>query len=91
MPNKTARKGLYTNVLQKQAWLSDSFGVELALKKLNLTNEKLESIVGRYTRGQRKGQLRGQLVWFKVEAGGWVHRIGVIGPCSFGYAIADYN
>ena len=91
MPNKTARKGLYTNVLQKQAWLSDSFGVELALKKLNLTNEKLESIVGRYTRGQRKGQLRGQLVWFKVEAGGWVHGIGVIGPCSFGYAIADYN
>ena len=91
MPNKTARKGLYTNVLQKQAWLSDSFGVELALKKLNLTNEKLESIVGRYTRGQRKGQLKGKLVWFKVEAGGWVHGIGVIPPCSFGYAIADYN
>ena len=91
MPNKTARKGVYTNVLQKQAWLSDSFGVELALKKLNLTNEELESIVGRYTRGQRKGQLKGKLVWFKVEAGGWVHGIGVIGPCSFGYAIADYN
>lgn len=91
MPNKTARKGIYTNVLQKQAWLSDSFGIELALKKLNLTNEKLESIVGRYTRGQRKGQLKGKLVWFKVEAGGWVHGIGVIPPCSFGYAIVDYN
>lgn len=33
---------------------------------------EVEAIVGRYTKGKYKGQLRGTLTWKKVTKGGWL-------------------
>lgn len=50
--------------------LSESFGLELALKKTKMTEPELEKLVGRYTKGAKKGKLRGTLSWSRVEAQG---------------------
>lgn len=54
------------------AYLSEDFGKELAMKKLNCTEEELEKIVGRYVKGKRKGLLKGKIAWTKCIKGGWV-------------------
>ena len=62
--------------LQEQdGYLGNPFICDLALKRLELTPEKLEEVVGRYSRGKRVGQLRGKLIWIKCIKGGW-HRDG---------------
>jgi len=78
-----------------RGYLSDSFIQELAMRKLNLTEEQLEELVGRYVRGKRKGMLKGSLTWKKVTYGGW-RRLGsgagngfVQGRGSIEYEIID--
>ena len=56
---------------QHQGYLNNPFIFDLAIRRLEITPEQLEELVGRYTRGQRKGQLRGKLTWAKVIKGGW--------------------
>lgn len=62
----------YVQLRYNKAFLNTEFGLELACRKLGKTPEQIEAVVGRYTRGKRKGQLRGILTWAKVEQGGWV-------------------
>lgn len=84
----------YARVEDKAADLSSDFGRDYAMKTFALSLEDLEKLVGRYTRGARKGQLRGRLVWGVVTAGGWVKRFGgggfVVRPgLRYGHAIVD--
>lgn len=63
----------------KVSYLSSPFGLELACKKFDTTPEEIEKLVGRYSRGKRKGELRGAITWYKVVKGGWVKT----GPYDF--------
>lgn len=85
----------------KFAYLSEDFGKELAMKKLNCSEEELEKIVGRYVKGKRKGLLKGKIIWRKCTRGGWVKAcpydhetmratgyVAVPGRCS-NFAIVD--
>lgn len=56
----------------KFAYLSGGFGRDLAMKKLDCSEEELEEIVGRYVKGKRKGCLKGKIIWTKCIKGGWV-------------------
>jgi hypothetical protein len=78
-------------IVDKSAYLNSEFGIDLAQKKLGLSEQEIVEIVGRYTRGQRKGQIRGRVTWLKVEAGGWITGLGVVKPCSFGYALTNWE
>lgn len=64
----------YVQLRYLSAFLNTDFGLQLACRKLGKTPEEIEAVVGRYTRGKRKGQLRGKLTWAKVEQGGWVRQ-----------------
>ena len=55
----------------KTAALATDFGRELAQLWFGLDNQMLEGLVGRYSRGKRKGQLRGEVCWRKTVVGGW--------------------
>jgi len=63
---------------EKQAYLSTDFGEKLAktYKVYDLAEEKL----GRFTRGKRKGKIRGSIEWLKCERGGWKTGVGVCRP-----------
>jgi hypothetical protein len=63
----------YAVIETKESYLNSTFGRELAQLWLGLDNEMIESIVGRYSKGKRKGQLRGAIQWKKVIRGGWKH------------------
>jgi hypothetical protein len=76
-------------IVDKSAYLNSEFGIDLAQKKLGLSEQEIVEIVGRYSRGKRKGQIRGRLAWFKVDAGGWINGLGVVPPCSWGYHLVD--
>lgn len=91
----------YANAETRTAYLSDEFGLNLACKKLGMTPEQIENLVGRYTRGKRKGLLRGAVQWFKITQFGWV-KMGAYDHdggggngfvqaqgASFGYRIID--
>ena len=62
----------YAQFISRFAYLSEDFGRDLAMRKFSLSAEQLEQIVGRYSRGKRKGLLRGKIVWTKCVRGGWV-------------------
>lgn len=59
----------YAYIEERSAWLSTEFGEKLARKYFGSQVDDLP----RYVRGKRKGQLKGQFNWMKVEKGGWVH------------------
>lgn len=63
----------YATINNYQAYLSSSFGQQLAQLWFGLDNDMLASLVGRISRGKRKGQLRGQILWSKCTRGGWQH------------------
>jgi hypothetical protein len=77
----------------KQASLANDFGRDYALRTFNLTLDQIESLVGRYTKGKRKGELRGAIVWGVVTVGGWVrepHGGFVVRPgLRYGHGIVD--
>jgi hypothetical protein len=62
----------YATIESKSAPINSEFGMNFACRLFNLTPEELEAKVGRYSRGPRKGLLRGWLVWAKTTKGGWV-------------------
>lgn len=65
----------YASIEIKSAYLSTDFGKQYAMRVFELTEEQLEKIVGRNTKGKRVGQLRGTITWKVVVRGGW-HRTG---------------
>lgn len=83
----------YADTTENYAYLNTDFGLNLALKKFDITLEQLESIVGRYKKGSRVGQLKGKLVWRKLTAGGWYKSIKCVVPpgVTYGYRIVEYN
>ena len=64
--------GYKADLVNHEGYLSDKFIEELACRKLELTIEELEKVVGRNIRGKRKGMLKGKLIWTKAIRGGWV-------------------
>lgn len=77
--------------------LASEFGLALAIRKLGTSVEELEAVLGRYTRGKNKGNLRGYIKWFKIESAGWCRlgdSRGFVFPVksgSFGYYITNYD
>ena len=77
------------------AYLSTEFGLALALRKFApITEDQLATLMGRYTRGARKGLIRGRVEWTKCTTGGWVKTGGrgdghVCRPGSFGYKLLN--
>jgi len=61
----------WANTQRFQAYLNTKWGLEQAQLLTGLNNEMIEAFVGRYSRGKRKGQLRGAIEWTKVVRGGW--------------------
>ena len=61
----------YARIIIRSAFLSRPFGKDYAMRVFDLSEDQLESIVGRYTKGKRKGELRGILEWYHAEKGGW--------------------
>lgn len=56
----------------RYGYISQADIAHLACEMLEITPEDLELVVGRYTRGKFKGQLRGMLQWQYCYYGGWV-------------------
>jgi hypothetical protein len=67
-----ARYTHLASVESKTAPLFGDFGRDYAMKTFGLTLEQLEAIVGRYSKGKHKGELRGAISWRKVVRGGWL-------------------
>ena len=59
----------YADIQTREAWLSSDFGEQMARRFFG--DEAVDSMP-RYVRGKRKGLLKGQIQWRKVESGGWV-------------------
>lgn len=57
----------------KTAALSHEFGQGLALRWFGRDAASLAAEFGTYTRGPRKGLVRGRIVWVKVTEGGWCY------------------
>jgi hypothetical protein len=70
----------YAQITHRTAALAEGFGLTLATRKLDCTEEDLAELVGRYSRGPKKGALKGFLHWDKVEKGGWDCGAGVVRP-----------
>jgi hypothetical protein len=71
----------------KSAPLSGDFGRDYACRVFGLSVDDLEKLVGRFTRGARKGMLRGAIAWGKITRGGWVktgpYDFDTNTPCGF--------
>ena len=77
-------------IVKRYAYLSEEFGQSYAGRIFGMDLEELEAIVGRYSKGKRKGQLKGKLEWFSCVSGGWLHGAGVIYPkATAGHVIVD--
>lgn len=59
----------YADIQTREAWLSSEFGEQMARRYFG--DEAVDGMP-RYVRGNRKGLLKGQIQWRKVESGGWV-------------------
>ncbi len=59
----------YADIETREAWLSSKFGEQMARRYFG---DKAVDDMPRYARGKRKGLLKGQIQWRKVERGGWV-------------------
>ena len=59
----------YADIQTRNAWLSSEFGEQMARRYFG--DEAVDNMP-RYARGKRKGLLKGQIEWRKVERGGWV-------------------
>lgn len=67
-------KGQAIILEEKGAYMNSEFALGLAEKWGIL--DIIEREAGRYTKGKRKGQLRGRLEWLKIVRGGWSYRFG---------------
>lgn len=68
---------------RKIAWLSGDWAYKVACEKFG---QELVDSFPRYTRGPRKGKLKGALCWTKVTRGGWV----ATGPGYMGEGTQGY-
>lgn len=59
----------YAQIDSRSAYLSTEFGEEIARKWFG--DESVDALP-RYTRGPRKGKIKGAVTWSKVVRGGWV-------------------
>jgi len=59
----------YADIQTRNAWLSSEFGEQMARRYFG--DEAVDNMPV-YARGKRKGLLKGQIQWRKVERGGWV-------------------
>lgn len=80
----------------KGARLSTDFGRDYAMRTFDLSLPDLEALVGRFSRGARKGELRGSISWGIVTVGGWVSEFGgggfVVRPgLRYGHALHGVN
>jgi hypothetical protein len=64
----------YAVIETRSAFLSTDFGEELARKWFG--DESVDSLPC-YTRGPRKGKIKGAITWTKVLRGGWIRGGGV--------------
>lgn len=83
----------YADIAENYAYLNTEFGLNLAMRRLGLTEQQIERIVGgRYKKGKYTGQLKGKLVWKKVVAGGWHKPFNCVIPVNitFAYRIESY-
>ena len=79
-------------VCRHEAMLSEDFGRTYAMRIFDMSEEELERIVGRYSRGKRVGKLRGSIAWWSVKSGGWLRGAGVVAPkTTAGHMIVDYH
>lgn len=72
----------YAQIEPRTAYLSTDFGEEIARKWFG--DESVDSLP-RYTRGPRKGKIKGAVTWSKVLRGGWVRGSGVLNGDAAGY------
>lgn len=78
----------YHQTFAREASLDSDFGLNLAIKKLAVTQSDIDNLLGRYTKGKHKGKFKGCLVWDKTEVGGWDRSTqSVIKPGSRNYRI----
>lgn len=70
----------YARTEHHEAYLNTPFGRSFVQSQLGFSNDIIEAIVGRYSKGKRKGQLRGTVTWKKTVEGGWVRGQGVRYP-----------
>lgn len=89
------RTSVYCRTIMHESWLSTEFGHDFALRITGMTEEQLEQLVGRNSKGKRKGLLKGQIRWEKVLIGGW-RRLGygegngyVVAPNTIVYVEID--
>lgn len=62
----------YARIAERSAYLNSDFGMKMAARYFS--EEQLAALPV-ITRGKRKGMLRGEIVWEKVEEGGWVREV----------------
>lgn len=85
-------KPTYALTEQRGSFLNTEFGRDYAMKIFGLTEPELEAIVGRYTKGKWKGELKGKITWTKCVRGGWYKHNGaggVMRPGALHHAIID--
>lgn len=63
----------YARCSAHSAELNSEFGLNYTMKIFGKNAQEIEQIVGRYSRGKQKGQLRGTLRWYRCDVGGWVN------------------
>jgi len=74
------------------AYLNTDRGLSIACKAFDKTPEEIEAIVGRYSRGKRKGLLRGSIQWRRILRGGWVSGFGVVERgLEYGHSIQNWD
>lgn len=74
------------------AYLNTDRGLAIACKAFSKTEAEIEAIVGRYSRGKRKGLLRGAIQWRKILRGGWVSGFGVVERgLEYGHSITNWD
>lgn len=61
----------YARAENRSVYLNTPYGRSFVQRFLGLDNDIIEAIVGRYSRGKRKGQLRGVVTFVRVTEGGW--------------------
>jgi hypothetical protein len=66
----------YARIVEHETSLSTDFGLALACRKLGMDESALAEKLGRYSRGPRKGKIKGNLRWQKVIQAGWVRMNG---------------
>lgn len=68
-------------------------GIALAARGFGMDIAAVEAAAGRFTKGKRKGELRGWIVYFECTVGGWCKPLGrVIRPgIKFGHFAATWD